>query len=474
MRKLFFYVLRQILAPFLLFALLLTLVVWMTQSLRLLDLVINRGQSAVIFAYLTMLMLPSLLVVIIPIAFFGAALFALNKLNSDSELVVMWAAGISRVQMAAPVLFAAAVAMAIPYLCSLYLMPLGQCVMKAKVFDIRADIGAAILREGTFTTPSEGLTVFIRELSPSGEIKGILVHDNREAARPVTYLAETGVLAQTREGARLIMLNGNIERSEEGGQRLSLLKFDRYVFDLDEYASTQRSTDRETSERFWGELLDPQFTGPNQEVRRGVYLAEAHNRLAGPLYCIAFVLMVFAALVALALSLDLADQFTRTTERGIPPDIILSMSLLKLPDIAQKLLPFAVLLGAIFAFARMSRNHELVATRAAGISAWQFLTPSLLVAVGLGVLTMTLFSPVAAAFLSQYTRLEARYVHGQASQLAVSSTGLWLRQGDASHQSVVHALRVADQGVHLEEVIVFLYQGLDHYAGRIDASSADL
>jgi lipopolysaccharide export system permease protein len=186
------------------------------------------------------------------------------------------------------------------------------------------------------------------------------------------------------------------------------------------------------------------------------------------------VLIVFGAFVALALSLDLADILSRTTERGIPPDVAISMSLLKLPDIAQKLLPFAVLLGAIFTFSRMSRNHELVATRAAGVSAWQFLTPPLLVAIGLGFLTMTLFNPLAAAFLTQYTRLEARYVHGQASQLAVSSTGLWLRQGDASHQSVVHALRVADQGVHLEEVIVFLYQGLDHYAGRIDAASADL
>lgn len=186
------------------------------------------------------------------------------------------------------------------------------------------------------------------------------------------------------------------------------------------------------------------------------------------------VMMVFAAFSALALSIDLADLFSRTTERGIPPDVVISMSLLKLPDIALKLLPFAVLLGAIFVFSRMSRSHELVATRAAGVSAWQFLTPSVLVAIGLGVLTMTLFNPIASAFLSQYTRLEARYVHGQASQLAVSSTGLWLRQGDAEHQSVVHALRVADQGVHLEEVIVFLYQGLDRYAGRIDAASADL
>src|SRR5258707_5940555 len=184
MRSLFFYVSRQIVGPFLLFTLLLTLVVWMTQALRLLDLVINRGQSALIFAYLTMLMLPSLLVVIIPIALSGAALLALNKLNNDSELVVMWASGISRLQMASPVLMAAAIAMALTYLCSLYLMPLGQRVMKDKVFDIRADIGAAILREGAFTTPSEGLTVFIRELSHDGEIKGILVHANREAVRP--------------------------------------------------------------------------------------------------------------------------------------------------------------------------------------------------------------------------------------------------------------------------------------------------
>jgi len=186
------------------------------------------------------------------------------------------------------------------------------------------------------------------------------------------------------------------------------------------------------------------------------------------------VLVVFGCLCALALSLDLADLFTRTTERGVPPDVIISMSLLKLPNVAQKLLPFAVLLGAILAFSRMSRSHELVATRAAGVSAWQFLTPPLLVAIGLGILTMTLFNPLASALLQQYTRLEARYIHGQASQLAVSSTGLWLRQGDAAHQSVIHALRVAEQGVHLEEVIVFFYQGLDHYAGRIDAASAEL
>ncbi len=183
---------------------------------------------------------------------------------------------------------------------------------------------------------------------------------------------------------------------------------------------------------------------------------------------------VFAALSALALSLDLADQFTRNSERGIPASVVVTMSLLKLPDVAEKLLPFAVLLGAVLAFARMSKSHELVAVRASGISAWEFLAPPLAVSIMLGVGAMTLFSPMAASFLAQYSRLEARYVHGQASQLSVSSTGLWLRQGDGAHQSVVHALRVADQGVHLEDIIIFNYEGQDRYAGRIDAASADL
>ena len=295
MRSLFFYVLRQIVGPFLLFTLLLTLVVWMTQALRLLDLVINRGQSAGIFAYLTVLMLPSLLVVIVPIAFFGAALYALNRLNSDSELVVMWSAGISRLQISLPVLAAAALAMAFTYACSLYLMPLGQSVMRDKVFDIRADIGAAILREGAFTTPSDGLTVFIRELAPNGEIRGILVHDNRQPQRPLTYLAESGVLVQSPEGARLIMQNGNIEQGEAKGARLSVLGFERYVFDLDQYAGPQRASDRDTNERYLPELFEAQSAPTIPPVRRGVYLAEAHNRLSAPLYCIAFALIALAA-----------------------------------------------------------------------------------------------------------------------------------------------------------------------------------
>lgn len=310
--QLSWYVLGQILGPVALLTFLLTCVILLTQSLRLLDLVINRGQSAPTFLYLTVLSLPALLVIILPIAFFFGTLFTLSRLNGDSELVVMASAGFSQRQLALPVFLAAGLVMAITWSCALWLMPAGQRALNAKVLDIRADIGAALLNEGEFNPPAPGLTVFIRQLGSDGQIRGILVHDSRDVHRPVTYLAERGVLAQTPLGARLIMLDGTVEQSAQGGRQLSVLKFQRDVFDLDQFAGPARANQRQTSERFLGELLNP--TDPSLTQRtRNVYLAEAHNRLSQPLYCLAFAMIALAAILrgrrqrgALAMRLTMA------------------------------------------------------------------------------------------------------------------------------------------------------------------------
>lgn len=186
------------------------------------------------------------------------------------------------------------------------------------------------------------------------------------------------------------------------------------------------------------------------------------------------VLIVIAVFAILAFSIDLADMFRRTSERDVATAIVISMSALKLPDLVQTLFPFAVLFGAIFTFAKLSRSHELVAARSAGISAWQFLSAPLLVAVVMGGAVVTIFNPMSASLLAQYARLEARYIRGEASQLAVSGNGLWLRQGTVQNQSVIHALRVAEQGQQLEDVLVVRYEGPDRFAGRIEAASATL
>lgn len=184
--------------------------------------------------------------------------------------------------------------------------------------------------------------------------------------------------------------------------------------------------------------------------------------------------IVFASFAFLSLSIDIVDLFNQTAGKHVASSVVIGMALLQLPDLCLKLLPFAVLLGGVFTFVRLSRSQELIAVRAAGLSAWNLLAPALTVAVALGVFAALAFTPFSALLLQRFAGLEARYIHDQPSQLAVSRNGLWLRQGNRGEQSVIHALRVSQQGVRLDDVIVFLYGAEDAFRGRIDAASAAL
>jgi lipopolysaccharide export system permease protein len=186
------------------------------------------------------------------------------------------------------------------------------------------------------------------------------------------------------------------------------------------------------------------------------------------------VVVVYAIFLALAFSIDIVDLLNRTAGHNVSTSVAVGMAILQLPNLGQKMLPFAILFGGVATFVRLSRSRELVATRAAGVSAWDFLMPPLTVAVFIGVAAVTVFTPVSARMFTEFAGLEARYVKGQESQLSVSMNGLWLRQGNENQQSVIHALRAARQGEHLEDVVVFLYGPHNSFVGRIDAKSAQL
>ena len=295
--RLSFYVLGQLLGPAAVLTLLMTSVIWLILILPLLDLVINRGQSAPTFLYLILLLLPTPLVIIMPIAFFFATLFTLQRLQGDSELVVMASAGYSLRQLAVPVLGCATLVMALTYACVLYLAPAGQRVLGDKVVDIRADVAGALLNEGEFNPVTQGVTVFIRQLGSNGEMSGILLHNSRDRARPVTYIADKGILAQTPAGTRLIMLNGTIETSAQEGKQLQVLHFESDTINLDQFSGPARYTLRKINERYLGELLwPPERQGVTRKIR-DQFLAEAHNRIAQPLYCLAFALIALAAVM---------------------------------------------------------------------------------------------------------------------------------------------------------------------------------
>lgn len=184
------------------------------------------------------------------------------------------------------------------------------------------------------------------------------------------------------------------------------------------------------------------------------------------------VLLVFCATIFL---LDFIELMRRTSGR---PDISLSlitqMALLKLPYMAQKIVPFAALFGGMHTFWRLTRFHELIVARAAGVSVWQFLFPAIASIVFIGAVNVSAFNPLASAMLSRYDLLESRHVLGRSSLLTVSRTGLWLRQADETGQSVIHAVSVSQPDMVLHNVVIFLYEGTDRFLGRIDASEASL
>ena len=289
------YLFRQAALPLGFFTAVLAGVVWLTQSLDMLDLVLNRGQSAGTFLYLTLLVFPSLLAVILPIALFCAVLYALHRLQGDSELTVLAAAGVSRWRLLTPVMALAFVAALLSLLLNLWLMPAGYRAMKDRIYAIRGELATALIQEGAFSTPVRGLTIFLADTNPGGELINIFVHDNRQRAAPVTYVAERGTLLKTEEGPRLLMVNGTIQRIDGERKSLQLLDFERYVFDLSQFATPQAAHRRELSERYLSELITPDPENRWEMEQAGQLIAEGVNRLASPLYNFAFALVAFVA-----------------------------------------------------------------------------------------------------------------------------------------------------------------------------------
>lgn len=182
----------------------------------------------------------------------------------------------------------------------------------------------------------------------------------------------------------------------------------------------------------------------------------------------------FFSIVAIIFLATVVDLLDRLAAKDVPLSLTLEMALLKLPYLSQEVMPFTVLFAAMATFWRLTRSHELVVARAAGVSVWQFLLPVLGSSVVIGLLTVTAFNPLASILLSRYEHLEASYIRNQTSMLAVEKTGLWLRQADQNGQSVIHATRVKQEEVSLQEVIVFRYAKQDRFVDRIDAREAEL
>lgn len=189
---------------------------------------------------------------------------------------------------------------------------------------------------------------------------------------------------------------------------------------------------------------------------------------------VSLVFLIFVATIFIFDAVEMMRRGSGPNRELATLGILLQMAMLRVPFMAQKILPFAALVAGLWTFARMTRTQELVVARAAGVSVWQFLLPTLLLALVLGVFVMTVFNPMSAAMVSRYEHMDAKYLRGKSSLLALSNSGIWLRQGDGKNQSVIHARRLSQEDLTLFDVIIFRYEENDLFVGRIDADEAHL
>jgi lipopolysaccharide export system permease protein len=294
------YLLWQLALPTIIATLAFSGAVWLSQSLRFIDFIVNKGLPVSTFLYLTILLFPRLLLVILPFALFCAVLFVYHRLTVESELTVMKAVGLSSFQLAMPCLLLGGIMTLIAYTISLYLMPLAYSGFKDLQYELRRDFSHILLQPGIFNAPIPDVTVYIREHQADGTLAGILVHDERRPEAPVSMMAESGFLVQGDEGPLFVLETGSrqeLEPAANGPPKLSILHFDRYTLDLAAAAQPPDPRSRKPEERFLPELLNPTDPGLSPEDRREL-IAEGHQRLTWPLNALVFPLIGLAALLS--------------------------------------------------------------------------------------------------------------------------------------------------------------------------------
>lgn len=289
------YILRQCFGVMIFVTAALSAAVWLAQSLRLIDLIVNRGLSVEVFLYLAALILPRFLDIVLPIGVFIAVLFTFSRLAAESELVVMRSAGLGPLALAKPVMMLAGIAFLFLMSLSLYVLPVANRAFKDLQFEIRNRFVSSLIQEGTFTTISDKLTFYIRNRDDRGDVVGLLINDTRDPRRPVTILAERAAFVDTPAGARIIMVNGNRQQFDPQTRKLSVLTFARYTLDLDTLHDAPVVRFREAQERFLGELFfPPAGTDP---LLRHSFITEAHQRLLIPLSTLSFAMIPLACLL---------------------------------------------------------------------------------------------------------------------------------------------------------------------------------
>jgi len=293
------YVFRQVANAFVIILVTLTTIVWLATALKQLDLIISQGQGFVLFLKMTFLSLPGLMALIAPNAMLMASLYTLDRMNGDSELIVMTAAGAPIWRIGAPFVVLASMVCVVILIFNLWVMPASMRALRALITQVRTDVISQVLQPGRFSSTEPGLTFHIRDRSPTGDLLGLLVHDERDDKLVMSYLASRGRIISNDDGAYLVMFDGHVHRYEvkDPSKGVQIVAFDQYVLNISDFSPKDTSSkELRPRERYLSELLNADPKLLKQKSAAGQLRTELHDRFSTPFYPLLFAFLAVAVL----------------------------------------------------------------------------------------------------------------------------------------------------------------------------------
>lgn len=292
------YIFRTTLGAFSVVLVSLTAVIWVTQALHNFDLVTGQGQSVFVFIGITALVIPALIMVLAPIALLIAIVHVLNKMATDSEIIVMNASGMSPWLLFRAFLMSAVVVSLLVGAIATYFAPKGLRMLRDWITTVRADVVSNIVQPGRFNLLEQGVTIFFRERAPNGQLLGIFLDDQRNQAERLTVMAEAGELVDNDKGTFLVLQNGTVQRHASDHRDPAMVVFDRYAFDLSQYTAGPQAAQYSIRERYLWQLVFPDPKDKFYVEQPGAFRSEMLDRLIAPLYPLAFAMIAYAYLGA--------------------------------------------------------------------------------------------------------------------------------------------------------------------------------
>ncbi len=290
------YLFRQALGPLLGILGALAAIAILTQGLNQLDIIITNRRAGFAFAWVTLLAIPQLVSLILPLALFFAVLYAVNRMHSDSEIAVAYSAGVSRGRIARPIMQLAFLAAVLHLTINTVIQPAALRERREVFYDLRTDIASSLVREGSFTSPSENLTLYARERGSGGEMRDLMINDARPQF-PITYTARAGAVVIIDGAPAIVLRDGQVQRQVADGT-VDVLDFDRYTLQLGRFfEAAESSFFLKPSDRYLHDLFFPDLTSHYDQRNVSRFLSEAHARLSSPLLNIAMALIALAGVL---------------------------------------------------------------------------------------------------------------------------------------------------------------------------------